>query len=351
MIPLFLWLVLLTTSTAYAQIPSQIDAIVFDEMARQDIVGLSVGIVKNGRIYYTKGYGHEDRQRTKPITTKTVFRWASVSKALTATAVLKLTEENPHFSINDRVTEHVDYWPRYGNKGDIRIRHLLSHRSGIIHYRTKDGCFYNPYPDYSLNRHRSWYYNARQGVEVFRDQDLCFYPDTDFKYSTFGYNLLGAVIECVSRKSYEAWIRDNIRESLGMTSLRQATGRRTGFDRVRGHVIPIFDSNVAWRLPGGGWESNIVDLAKFANALIQGRLLKNKARLWSTVPGNHLYGYGMMHAYNNNLVWHEGSHINNRALLTLFPKSDAQLGIVVLTNSAHSRPEQLVYRLAGLFLR
>ncbi len=356
-IVLFCCLVVITTSMAYAQATahaltlSKIDAIVFDEMARQDIVGMSIGIVIDGRIYYAMGYGYEDLEGIKPVTTKTVFRWASVSKTLTAAAILKLAEDNSHFSLNDRAIEHVDYWPRYGNKGDIRIRHLLSHRSGIIHYRTKHGCFDNPFPDYSLNRYKSWYYNARESVEIFSGQGLCFDPGTGYKYSTFGYSLLGAVIESSSGKSYAAWINDNIRKPLGMTSLRQSTGMRTGFEKERSYLIPVFDGNVAWRLPGGGWESNIIDLAKFANALMQGRLLNNTARLWTTVPGNHLYGYGMMHNYSNSHVWHEGSHINSRALLSLFPRSDAQLGIVVLSNSAHSEPRNIVYRLAKLFLR
>jgi len=345
------WLLLVTASAVQAQASSQIDAIVFDEMARQEIVGMSVGIIKDGRIYYAMGYGYEDLDGIKPVTTNSVFRWASLSKILTATAVLKLAEDNPRFSLNDRVTEHVDYWPKHGNKGDIRIRHLLSHRAGIIHYRTKDGCFDNRFPDYALNRYKSWYYNARQGVDIFSDQDLCFDPGTGFKYSTFGYNLLGAAIEGTSGKSYAAWINDNIRQPLGMTSLRQSTAMRTGFEKINGHMVAVSDGNVAWRLPGGGWESNIVDLAKFANALMQGRLLHNTARLVAAVPGNHLYGYGMMHDDSNRRVWHEGGQVNNRAILYLFPKSDSHLGIVVLSNSAHSEPMDIVYRLARLFLK
>jgi CubicO group peptidase (beta-lactamase class C family) len=350
-IAFYCWLLLITTATAQARTASPIDAIVFDEMARQDIVGMAVGIIIDGRLYYANGYGYEDLAAMKPVTTKTIFRWASVSKALTAAAVLKLAEENPDFSLNDRVIEHVGYWPRYGNKGDIRIGHLLSHRSGIIHYRTQDGCFYNSCPDYSLNRYTSWYYNARQSVDIFKDQALCFDPGTSFMYSTFGYSLLGAAIEGASGKSYAAWINDNIRKPLGMSSLRQGTGRQTGFDKIRGHIIPVSDGNVAWKLPGGGWESNIVDLAKFASALMQGRLLHNTARLWATVPGNKMYGYGMMHDHNNSRVWHEGSHINNHALLYLFPRSDTQLGIVVLSNSAHSELTDIIYRLANLLLR
>jgi CubicO group peptidase (beta-lactamase class C family) len=115
-------------------------------------------------------------------------------------------------------------------------------------------------------------------------------------------------------------------------------------------LIPIPDDNVAWRLPGGGWESNIIDLAKFANAIIQGKLLDNTELLWAHVPGNHNYGLGMSHNADNSLVWHDGHQINSRSLLALFPGSPDRLGIVVLSNSAHSEPMHIVYRLARLLL-
>ena len=88
--------------------------------------------------------------------------------------------------------------------------------------------------------------------------------------------------------------------------------------------------NAAWRLPGGGWESNILDLAKFANGLLQGSLLRNTARLWTTVPGNPSYGYGVKYTRDKSHVWHEGMHFNSRALLYLLPGSVDRTGIVII---------------------
>ena len=347
---LFCWLLLITAPLAKAQTASKIDAVVLDEMYRQGIVGMAVGIIRDGIIYYARGYGHEDLAKSKPVTTNTVFRWASVSKPLTAAAVLKIAETDPQFSLNDRVTQYVPYWPQYGDKADIRLWQLLSHRAGIIHYRTNAGCFDNPWPDYRLSRYRSHYYNARQSVDIFIDQPLCFTPGASYKYSTFGYSLLAAAIEGATGKSYADWINDNIRQPLAMQSLQQSTATRTGYTMLNRRLIPIPDDNVSWRLPGGGWESNIIDLSKFANAIIQERLLKNAERLWAHVPGNHNYGLGMSHNPDNSFVWHDGHHINSRSLLALFPGSPDRLGIVVLSNSAHSEPMDIVYRLARLLL-
>lgn len=345
-----LWLAVFAGSAAFAQTASEIDAVVLDEMARQNIVGMSVGIVKNGNIYYARGYGHTDLARKLPVTTNTIFRWGSVSKTLTATAALKLAEENPAFDLNDRVTEHVSYWPEYGNKGNIRIRHLLSNRSGIIHYTKKKNCYQNRSPGYFRNKHISKYFNAKQAVDVFRNQKLCFDPGTRYKYTTFGYSLLGAAIEGGSGTSYAYWVSDKIKRPLGMYSLRQATGTRKGFDQ-EGHTLKaVYAGNAAWKLPGGGWESNIVDLAKFANALLQGRLLNDTGRLWTTVAGNITYGYGINHAFNKTRVWHEGKHDTSRTLLYLYPRSADRLGIVLMINSVHSNPRRMAHRLADLVI-
>ena len=332
----------------FAQPAAQIDAVVLDEMRRQNIVGMAVGIVRNGEIDYAMGYGYEDLKQEKPVTTHTIFRWGSVSKTLTATAALMLAEQNPAFSLYDRVTEHVHYWPADNNKRDIRIRHLLSHRSGIAHYRKTKGCFENPHPDFDRRKHPDKLFNAPQSVAVFRDQKLCFDPGTSYRYSTFGYSLLASAIEGGAGTSYANWVRKKIQIPLGMDSLQQASGERTGFDMEGNKLKQVTLGNAAWRLPGGGWESNIIDLAKFANALLQGSLLNDTARLWTTIPGNPSYGYGIKYTRNKSHVWHEGMHYNSRALLYLLPGSVERTGIVIMTNSVHSKPKRIAGRLERL---
>ena len=346
-----LCLSVLLTSAALSQNAQQIDALVLEEMARQNIAGMAVGIVRHGRIDYAMGYGYNDLARTQPVTTNTVFRWGSVSKTLTAAATLKLANVNPAFSLNDRVTEHVSYWPRYGNKAGIRIKHLLSHRAGIIHYRKQGNCPDNPRPDFDRNQHHSKYYNAYQGVKVFSKQRLCFNPGSRYKYSTFGYSLLGAAIEGASGMSYDSWINRAIKKPLNMTSLQQATGIRRGFDQKAHALHPVLSGNVAWKLPGGGWESNIIDLAKFANALLQEHLLHDTRRLWTTVPGNPGYGYGIKFSADKDKVWHKGKHDNSRTLLLLYPGSADKPGIVVMINSVHSKPVRIAVRLSELLNR
>jgi len=344
-----LWLTVFISTAALAQTPAQIDAIVLDEMARQHIVGMAVGIVRDGNIYYAQGYGYQDLAHTQPVTTNTIFRWGSISKTLTATAALRLAEENPDFNLNDKVTEHVSYWPQHGNKGNIRIKHLLSNRSGIIHYRSKKNCPGNKSPDYVRRRHTSKTYNARQSVEVFKDQSLCFDPGTRYKYSTFGYSLLAAAIEGAAGTPYTDWVNETIRLPLGMHSLRQATGTSIGYDLEHNILHQVLSGNAAWKLPGGGWESSIIDLARFANGLLQGNLLNDPSRLWTTVEGNPRYGYGIKYSTDKRVVGHHGRHDNSRTLLYLNPDSPDRLGIVLMINSLHSKPMRIAQDLAHLF--
>lgn len=187
-------------------------------------------------------------------------------------------------------------------------------------------------------------------MEVFRNQKLCFDPGTRYKYSTFGFSLLGSAIEGGSGTSYATWVSDKIKRPLGMSSLRQATGTRKGFDQEYHSLKPVFAGNAAWKLPGGGWESSILDLAKFANALLQGRLLNDTDRLWTRVAGNFSYGYGINHAFNKSQVWHQGKNDNSRALLYLYPRSADCLGIVLMINSVHSNPMRISHRLADLLI-
>jgi len=336
-------------STASAQSIAQIDAVVIDEMAKQNIVGMAVGIVKDGVVYHAKGYGHADLARRKPITASTMFRWASISKTLTAVSALKLDEQDADFNLGDKVTKHVGYWPSDGNKRNIRIRHLLSNRSGIIHYKNKDDCPDNRSPGFIRSNHTSSAYNAEQGVAVFADEGLCFAPGSAYKYSTFGFSLLGSAIEGGAGKSYSSWVDEVIKTPLAMTSLRQATGTRKGFDQTCQTLKEVSVTNAAWKLPGGGWESNIRDLAKFANGILQESLLNNTSRLWTTVTGNNTYGYGINHAVSKTRVWHGGAHDNTRTLLYLYPQSSSRLGIVLMINGRHADPMRISHHLADLF--
>jgi CubicO group peptidase (beta-lactamase class C family) len=181
-----------------------INEIVIDEMAKRYYIGCAVAVVKNGKIIHQKAYGHLDEQRKQPVTTNTIFRWASISKTLTAAAAWKLIEDGK-FSINSKVSPMVSYWPSNGNKDLITVGQLMNHRSGI-----------NQYNDYDEGRYISpIFFNAQLCVNVFSYAGLRFTPNTQQYYSTFGYNLLGAVVDRKASNGYVGFIETEIKNPNG----------------------------------------------------------------------------------------------------------------------------------------
>lgn len=300
---------------------ASIDAVVLAEMAKQDIVGISVGVVQNGKIVHTKAYGYTDRLGKKPMSTSTVLRWASISKTLTAVAAFKAMESNK-MALNDKVTKHAGYWPTDGNKDDITIAHLLSHRSGITHYgKDEDDIKICTYAQNAYTASNN--FNAQQCVNVFKDCNLAATPGTTYIYSTFGFNLLGAAVEGATGKAYETYVKDNIASKAGITTLSPYFPDPGGYSKdcntfLKGET----EGKVEWKLPGGGWSSNITDLTKFMQGLINGTYLNNTAALWTPVANNKGYCYGI---YTETLgdskthVYHGGDHDNVETYFGFFP--------------------------------
>lgn len=326
---------------------SAVDEVVQDEIIKQNIPGASLAVVRNGRIVHANGYGHKSLDRDDAVSADTVFRWASISKPLTAVAILQLDEKSSDFSIDDEITDYLSQWPDSGDKGSITFKHLLSNRSGVIHYSTKTNCSGNESPSPDRSAHGEGQFSAEQAVAIFENEDLCFEPGTAYKYSTYGYSLAAAAFEPASGTSYASWVEENVAEPLGMTSLRQATGSSSGFNESEGRLVGKATSSKSSVLPGGGWESNIHDLALFANGLLQNALLRNTSRMWNESTGNSVYRLGIRRKAGGGRVYHGGSHDDLRTMMYLFPDRSDDLGIVLYVNSRHADRDRVVQRVAA----
>jgi CubicO group peptidase (beta-lactamase class C family) len=175
--------------------------------------GLSLVIVKNDSIVYTKGFGWADRPRNIPATPRTVYHWWSITKIPTAIAILQLREQGK-LQLDDPVSKYLSFFKvKYpsNNCPEITIRHLLNHSSGI--------------PDAGIFRLIKWTHhdgepplNQTAFVEKVlpKYSKLKFEPGKSTSYTNIGYMLLGAIIEKVSGQSYEEYIRQNILEPLKM---------------------------------------------------------------------------------------------------------------------------------------
>ncbi len=320
---------------------TDVDKVVYEEMVRQELPGLAIGVYQVGKINYTKGYGYQDLNRTKPVNDRTIFSWASISKPLTAVAAFQLIEGKNDFDIDDLVIDHYPYWSPHKigtsnfrtNKSKlatdddlkkvITLKHLLSHYSGIDHYA--NGVWGNR-TNYRSDTDK---FNREAAVDAFKKNKLISKPGSEYKYSTQGYVLLGAVIDKFTG-SYPNYIKRNIADKLAMTSIRTPKGKTWGFQKKEDGIVKPKDyPNTEWVLPSGGWESDIRDLLKFGKGIVDEKLLKDTNELWYSNSFQKYYGLKSSGRNDDLRVFHGGAHANLRTFLWMMPKRKIVIALMV----------------------
>jgi N-acyl-D-amino-acid deacylase len=258
--------------------------------ARHEIPGAAVAITNHGRLAYAAGFGFADPQRQDRVTPTSLFRIASVSKPITAVAILQLAERG-QLALDDRVFDRLKVEPYLTDGATfderqrrITIRHVLQHRGGWDRDQSLDPMFQSvrfaellQVPPPAEPEHI---------IRVMLGRKLDFDPGERYAYSNFGYCLLGRVIEAVTCISYEQYVRDQVLAPLGIRSMRLGKTRpedRGSPNEVQyhdpGQGPSVFARDLGQSLPRpygafyleamdahGGWLASAVDLARFAAA-------------------------------------------------------------------------------------
>ncbi|MEP6939195.1 MAG: serine hydrolase domain-containing protein [Rudaea sp.] len=319
-----------------------VDAAVLGELRRQDAVGVAIGVIENGRIVYVKGYGLADREHALPVTTETMFRWASVSKPLTAVAAMQLVQSGK-LDLDADVRRYVPEFPDKGAR--ITMRELLDHQGGIVHYengeviRTKKA-YAQPHP----------FVDPVVALDTFKESPLVNAPGEKYSYSSYGYILASAVVQRAGGQPYVAQVGARISGPLALTSLQPdypwavIAHRAVGYVREHGAITRSSDTDVSWKLGAGGFISDIRDFAGFAAALLNHRLVSAQieAQMWQ--PQNlrdgektdRGLGFEVDRKGGRLRVSHSGAQEKTRTRLVIYPESG--LGAVVMTNSEWADP-------------
>ena len=232
---------------------------------------ISAAVVVDGRIAWADGFGQADLEQEVPAHADTVYRIASISKPVAATAVMQLVERGL-VGLDDPIQKYVPDFPRKP-EGEIRLRHLLTHTSGIRHYK---GDEFNS---------REYFATTAAAFRIFEDDPLLFAPGSKYQYSTYGYNLLAAVVEKVSGLPYEQYIQAHVFTPAGMTTARlehpedlvRHRARQYTKDTRPAPAFPLRNApyvDLSYKWAGGGIIATALDLARFDIALNDGRLLK-----------------------------------------------------------------------------
>lgn len=298
----------------------------------------SVLIAKGGEVLLNKGYGPSSFERNIENKTQTRFSIGSVTKQITATAIMQLVEDG-EINIEDKISKYFPHLP----KGDeITIHNLLTHTSGLENY-TSTLDFFTVDID---NK------NPENMLKLVIDKPLLFNPGEEYSYSNTNYLLLGMIIEKVSHMSYEDYLKENIFEPLDMNDTFVAYGKDMRVPDVNTYggfleIIPVDDTLILTQAYGAGnIHSTVEDLYRWDRALKEGKLVKKNTlnKMFKEhveiAPGIS-YGYGWMvrKAPFGRQVFHGGNTFGSTAYIQNLEGSD--ITIIILTNNAQYDTETL----------
>ncbi len=233
--------------------------------------GLSAAVMLQGRLVFSQGAGFSDLENLVPATGATVYNIGSVSKAITAVAVLQLVEQGK-VGLDDPIQKYVPSFPDKGSP--ITLRHLLTHTSGIRHYRRTD------FPDSVDNETMKPMASAEEGFRIFQDDPLLFPPGELYSYSSYAVNLLQPVVEKAGGATFEEYLRRNIWGPAGMLNTSVDVPERIVPHRARGYEVDAGRTrnypygDLTYKFASGGMISTAEDLVRFGAALNRRALLK-----------------------------------------------------------------------------
>lgn len=287
----------------------QIDHIVRYVMGDRHIDGLSLAVVRGGRIVYVRGYGFADRRRTIPTQPQTVFAIASLEKPFIAAAVLRLAERK-RLALDDTLARYV---PWYTAARDVTIRELLANESGIPDYSQQPG----------FERRARNPVSPEELVRRVSSLPLAFPPGTQWQYSNTDYVLLGIIVQKVTGMPLAAWLHHDLFTPLHLRSTATWQPILPERDRAEGSVAA---GSPTLAFAAADLESNAPDLARWMNDLLAGRVVDARD-LHRMLAGMGLITgrFGEL-----NLGWHSGYIEGYSSYMAIAGSQD--LGVVILCN-------------------
>jgi len=317
-------------------VQQRIESAIKAEMARDKIPGLSIAVAVDGVVRWANGYGMADLENSVPARATTSYRLASVSKPITATAVMQLVEAGK-LDLDAPIQRYAPAFPQ--KPWPITARQLLSHLSGIRHYEEEN--------EQATTKH---YPTLVAALDMFKNDPLRHQPGTQYLYSTFGYTLLGVALEAAAGMPYADYVRTHVFLPAGMQTIRVdevaaiIPHRAQGYLKLPGgRLVNSALSDTSFKVPGGGLCGTVLDLARFAIAFQAGKLVRpatveqmctpHPVSLRRARAGDDI-GYGM----GWDIVIHDGErqpfHAGNQQRVTnlLFTRPHRRVVVAMMSN-------------------
>jgi len=304
-------------------------------MAANSVPGVGAAVVLDGAPVWSAGFGMSDLEDSAPATSSTLFRLGSISKPITAVALLQLFEQG-RLDLDAPVQKYCPAFPT--KEWPITSRELLGHLGGIRHYNV-DGR--GDVPEDSA-RHFS---GMVESLQIFAADPLVAKPGSKFNYSTYGYTLLGCVLEGAAGEKYVDFLKKSVLQPAGMDQTQAddffsvIPHRTRWYHKDKSGLVRnagVLDSS--YKIPGGGLLSSADDMARFAAAILADKLVKRSTRelMWTSEktddgkPTGYGLGWGTMNKFGVRIVAHNGGQQGTSTAFLLVPERRA--GVVVLAN-------------------
>ncbi|GIV57905.1 MAG: serine hydrolase [Rhodothermaceae bacterium] len=315
----------------YAEVVSEARALAWRHYLEQGWPGLSIAVSVDGQTVWAEGFGYADLEQRVPVWPTTKFRVGSISKPLTAAAAALLYAEG-RLDVDAPVQRYVPAFPE--KRWPVTTRQLGGHLAGIRHYRGDE---------FLLREH---FDTVVDGLALFAADTLLFEPGTRYRYSSYGWNLISAVIEGAAGQDFLRVMQERVFDPLGMRNTVADHVDSLITQRVRfyardeaGRLVnaPFVDNSYKWA--GGGFLSTTEDLLRFANAHLGDDFLPPAARTLlfteqRTSAGEGVgYGFGWAlgtDAAGRRVISHSGGSVGGTSILLIQPET--RVVVVALVN-------------------
>ncbi|HZI40658.1 MAG TPA: serine hydrolase domain-containing protein [Gemmatimonadaceae bacterium] len=297
------------------------DRIVSRELQRQGVPGIQVAVGANGRVVYSHAVGKADIENGVALTPASLIRTGSIAKSISAVAAMTLVEAGK-LDLDAPVQKYCGAFPT--KPWPVTTRELLSHTAGVRHYRGTE------------TENTNHYAKMADGFAIFANDSLLFQPGTHFSYSTYGYTVVGCVIEGASGRPFYDYVREHVLIPAGMTHtvvdniFTIVPHRARGY---HGHGDSLANAGLmdgSYKIPGGGLVSTAEDLVHFGMALMSGKLLKPATleQMWTPTrapqldggkPSTYGLGFEIVMVDGQRVVSHSGGQQGTTTHLVMIP--------------------------------
>lgn len=335
-----LLILLLISLSAHAD---KVDDYILTQMKGQDIAGLSLAVVKDGKIVKAKGYGLANIETNTPATPQTVYKIGSVSKQFFGAGIMLLVQDGK-LGLEDKISKYLGGTPETWK--EITVRHLLTHTSGIV----REAPGFAPF-------------KVQSDTEVIKTAYLLplrFQPGEKWEYSNVGYFILAEITHKVSGKLWSEFLAERLFAPVGMTATRSTTTTDIVPNRASGYIQignkRLNAENWLASRPSGAFLSTVLDLAKWDAVLYSNTVLTASSREQMTAPvtlnkgTTHSYGLGwFLEPWQGHKRVHHGGGISGFS--SDFERFvDDKLTVIILTNASNRDIQKIALQIAGFYV-